>query len=255
MANEFDTIAECAKLLAHPARITIIDYLTKKNHCVSVSELTTLLPLSRSTVQQHVTALREGGLIKSVADGAHISYCLHNKNFQQKSATLNSFLMQTMSESKDNCANTLPIEASQRILFLCTGNSCRSQMAEAFMRFYGEELSLEVCSAGTTPAKEIHPLAVEVMKEKGVSLEGQQPKSSKEFIGNRKIDLVIFVCSEAEKDCPYIFPFARRRIAIPFDDPAAFEGSTEKKIHEFRRIRDEIETTIKRLLEEFPKEQ
>lgn len=251
--NSIETVAECAKLLGHAARITIVNHLIETDRCVSASELTTLLPLSRSTVQQHITALREGGLIKSVAQGAHVSYCIDKASFLQKTTALQSFLNRSISGAENNSSCDVTIDTEQRILFLCTGNSCRSQMAEAFMKFHGFGLSLDVHSAGTKPANEIHPLAIEVMEEKGISLEGQHPKSSKEFIGNQKIDLVIFVCSEAEKDCPYIFPFARRRIAIPFDDPAAFEGTHEEKLDAFRRVRDEIENTIKLLLEEFPR--
>lgn len=253
--QEYRNIAQCAKLLGHPARVQIVQMLVQQQHCISTAEITGKLPLSRSTIMQHLTALREGGLIQSVAEGAQVSYCINTSKFRNMASGLLSFLTESLHSAKHNPADAVPVREKQSILFLCTGNSCRSQMAEAFLKKYGSNLNLVVHSAGTTPAKEIHPLAIEVMQEKGITLEGQYPKSSKEFIGNRRIDLVIFVCSDAEKDCPYIFPFARRRVALPFDDPAQARGSKEKQIHEFRRIRDEIEETIQRLIEEFPEEQ
>ena len=137
-----------------------------------------------------------------------------------------------------------------RILFLCTGNSARSQMAEAFMRKYGGD-KFEVFSAGLEP-KEIHPLAIQVMKEIGVSLDGQYSKPLTLYMGKVHFSYLITVCDNAEKQCP-IFPGMGTRLHWSFEDPAAFQGTQEEKLIKFRSIRDGIEVKVKEWLSEFNK--
>jgi arsenate reductase (thioredoxin) len=137
-----------------------------------------------------------------------------------------------------------------RILFLCTGNSARSQMAEAFMRKYGGD-QFEVFSAGLKP-KDIHPLVIQVMKEKGVSLIGQSSKPLTLYMGKLHFSYLITVCDNAEKECP-IFPGMGTRLHWPFEDPAAFQGTSEEKITKFRSIRDGIEVKVKEWLSELEK--
>lgn len=132
------------------------------------------------------------------------------------------------------------------VLFLCTGNSARSQIAEAWLRQYaGDEF--EILSAGTEP-KGINPLTIEVMQEAGLSLEGHRSKSLGEFLGKITVTHAIVVCSEADKECPRVWPFALQRHFWPFDDPAAALGSHEEKLAAFRRVRDQIEARIKEWL-------
>ena len=135
------------------------------------------------------------------------------------------------------------------VLFLCTGNSCRSQMAEGFLRKYGSEQFTAV-SAGTDPAESVHPLAVEVMAEKGIDICGQEPKNVDEFLGRLPVKHLIVVCDGANEKCPRFFPGIFNRMFWPFDDPAAFEGSQDAKREKFRAIRDEIEARIKLWLKE-----
>jgi arsenate reductase len=135
-----------------------------------------------------------------------------------------------------------------RILFLCTGNSARSQMAEAFLRKYGGD-QFEVFSAGLEP-KEIHPLAIQVMKEIGVSLDGQYSKPLTLYMGKVHFSYLITVCDNAEKACP-IFPGMGTRLHWPFEDPAAFQGTPQEKIEKFRSIRDQIEVKVKEWVSEF----
>ena len=134
-----------------------------------------------------------------------------------------------------------------RVLFLCTGNSARSQMAEAFLRKYAGD-RFEVHSAGLEP-KGIHPLTVQVMEEAGISLEGQRSKSLQEYFMKVQIGYLITVCSQAEEKCP-ILPGVSTRIHWPFEDPAAFEGTVEEKLAKFREVRGEIEGEILEWLEE-----
>jgi arsenate reductase len=129
-----------------------------------------------------------------------------------------------------------------RILFLCTGNSARSQMAEAFMRKYGGD-QFEVYSAGLEP-KKIHPLVIQIMKEIGVSLNGQYAKPLTLYMGKVHFSYLITVCDNAEKACP-IFPGMGTRLHWPFEDPAAFQGTPQEILEKFRSIRDQIEVKVK----------
>jgi arsenate reductase len=137
-------------------------------------------------------------------------------------------------------------EAGERetVLFLCTGNSCRSQMAEAFIRQMAGE-RFEVLSAGLEPAPEIHPLAVKIMAEKGLDLSGQHPKSVGEYLGRRTARVVVTVCDRAAQRCPTMWPGALVRLHWPFEDPAAFEGDEAAKLAKFREVRDQIERRIR----------
>jgi arsenate reductase len=123
------------------------------------------------------------------------------------------------------------------ILVLCTGNSARSQMAEAFLRRYKSD-QFNVASAGTQPKSQVHPLAVSVMNEMGIDISGQRPKDIKEFLGKERVRHVLMVCDRANQSCPRIWPGAFYRTYMPFDDPAAAVGSEAERLEVFRRVRD-----------------
>ena len=124
-----------------------------------------------------------------------------------------------------------------RILILCTGNSCRSQMAQAFMSSFDN--TLKVFSAGTEPAEKINEMAVKVMNEVGVDISKAKPKSVKTYL-NKEWDYVITVCGGANENCPNFVGKVNHRLHFGFDDPAAVTGDKEFIIDEFRRIRNEI---------------
>ena len=134
-----------------------------------------------------------------------------------------------------------------KVLFLCTGNSARSQMAEAFLRKYAGE-RFEVFSAGLEPTG-LHPLAKRVMEEIGIDMSGHQSKDLKQFLGTTHFGYLITVCARAEATCP-IFPGASIRLHWPFDDPADFEGTEEEKSNKFRDIRDGIGERVKSWIKE-----
>lgn len=125
-----------------------------------------------------------------------------------------------------------------KILILCTGNSCRSQMAEGFLKKFAP--NWKVISAGTKPEKEVNPYAIYVMKEKGIDISENQTKSVNKFL-NDEFDYVITVCSDAEKECPVFYGKVKNRLHIGFDDPAKIQENEEQILSEFRRVRDEIE--------------
>lgn len=128
-----------------------------------------------------------------------------------------------------------------RVLILCTGNSCRSQMSEGWLRHFADG-KIEVFSAGTRPSF-VHPIAIQVMKEAGVDLSTHRSKSVNEFVG-AEFDYVLTVCDNAREECPYL-PGAHVKIHKPFDDPSFFEGNEHERLNEFRRVRDIIRDEMK----------
>lgn len=137
---------------------------------------------------------------------------------------------------------------AKKVLFLCTGNSARSQMAEAFLRKLGGE-KYEAFSAGMEP-KGLHPMTVQVMKEIGIDVSGQQSKGIKDIMGRNTYDDAIVVCRKAEDDCPKLSADARRIHRWIFEDPVRAEGTNEEKLAKFREVRDQIEARIKLWLAE-----
>lgn len=134
-----------------------------------------------------------------------------------------------------------------KVLFLCTGNSARSQMAEAFLRkFAGDRF--DAYSAGLEPS-EINPYTFQVMQEIGVSLDGQRSKSVREYLGKEHFGYLITVCDHAEKNCPTTFLGVGQRLHWSFEDPAAFDGTPEARLQKFREVRDLIEKRIRNWLE------
>jgi arsenate reductase len=138
------------------------------------------------------------------------------------------------------------MERQKSVLFLCTGNSARSQMSEAWLRHYGAE-RLEVHSAGLDPSV-VNPFTIQVMEEKGIDMSAHRSKSVRDYLGKKHFTYVITVCSNAEDRCPTAFLGELHRLHWPFDDPAAVQGSDEEKLAKFRKVRDEIEEKIKRWL-------
>lgn len=128
--------------------------------------------------------------------------------------------------------------AKKSILILCTGNSCRSQMAEAILSNSLKGKNYEVMSAGGDPVGYVHPLAIEVMAEAGMPLDEARSKNLSEYL-NQEISTVITVCGKVDQQCPS-FPGQINRYHWSFDDPAKFEGSEDSIKKEFRRVRDEI---------------
>ncbi len=123
------------------------------------------------------------------------------------------------------------------VLILCTGNSCRSHMAEGVLRAVAGDV-VDVQSAGSKPAGYVHPLAIAVMREIGIDLAGHTSKHMRDFLG-REVRTVITVCGHADQSCP-IYPGQVNRHHWRFDDPAHATGTEEQVLAEFRRVRDEI---------------
>ena len=127
-----------------------------------------------------------------------------------------------------------------RILVLCTGNSCRSQMAEGFFRHYGKG-RIDAYSAGLAP-KRVHPMAIAVMHEVGIDISTNTSKHLSEYL-DQQFDYVITVCDNAASNCP-VFPGAGTKLHWPYDDPDKATGSEDQVMGEFRRVRDAIRLRI-----------
>ena len=136
-----------------------------------------------------------------------------------------------------------------RVLFLCTGNSARSQMAEAFLRAYAGD-HFEVHSAGIEPKGYILPEVQGVMRERGLDMDGQTSNSVSKYLGKIHFSHTITVCADAEENCPAIFLNMGKHEHWPFDDPAKFQGSEAEKIKFTRHVRDQIEQRILQWLQE-----
>ena len=129
-----------------------------------------------------------------------------------------------------------------KILILCTGNTCRSQMAEGFLKSFDSEL--EVYSAGVKPESRVNPNAIKVMNELGIDISGGKPQDVNEFIKD-SFDYVITVCDNAKETCPVFLGDVKEQLHIGFEDPADAAGTDEEILSVFRKIRDEIKVDRK----------
>ena len=136
-----------------------------------------------------------------------------------------------------------------KVIFLCTGNSARSQMAEGLLRTMAGE-HFEVFSAGTNPKGSILPEVKQVMSEVGIDISNQWSKSVTEYLGKVNFGYVVTVCADAEENCPAVFLSMGTHEHFPFDDPAKFTGDDEARIESTRRVRDQIEERLRLWLKE-----
>lgn len=128
------------------------------------------------------------------------------------------------------------------VLFLCTGNSARSQMAEAILRAKAGE-RFEAASSGLDP-KGVNPLTLRVLSEAGIDASGLYSKSSGDFLGKVAVRYAVIVCEKANQHCPRIYPFAAQTLYWPFEDPAAAEGTEDERLEKFREVRDLVAARI-----------
>jgi arsenate reductase len=141
------------------------------------------------------------------------------------------------------------VQQKPQVLFLCTHNTARSQMAEALVKKYAGD-RFEVYSAGFEPT-DLNPFTRKVLEEVGLDLSSQYSKSVKEYLGKINFAYVIIVCDRAEETCPTAFPsISQQRLFWPFEDPVAFKGTEKEKLAKFREIRDQIDARIRQWLSE-----
>jgi protein-tyrosine-phosphatase len=233
------------RLAGHPLRWRLLTELARSDR--RVGELCELADLRQSLVSYHLRQLRDGGLVsarRSLADGRDTYYLLELARCAEllvgAGASLHPGLASTVGSHFGRDRGL----ARARVLFLCTGNSARSQMAEAL----AERLSaggVRAASAGSHP-KPLHPNAVRVMRERGIDLAGRRSKHLGEFTG-RSFDYVISLCDRVREVCPE-FPGTPQAIHWSIRDPAREPGTDDETLPAFERTAAELETRIGFLL-------
>ncbi len=247
-----------SKALGDESRLRILMCLEGTTLCLC--QLTEILGLASSTVSQHVGVLIEAGLLESRQQGRWHYYRWPNSPGSACIADALAWLRMRTQDDRQFKADAAkravvmrnsdipcPEEAKARVLFLCTGNSCRSQMAEAMLREYAGG-RFEVYSAGLQP-KPIHKMVYTVMNELGIDVRHQEPTSIMEFLGKFHFGYLITVCPHAEVKCP-VFPGIGVRLYWPTKDPANAVGSQESRLGAFRKARDELRGRILGWLDE-----
>ncbi len=244
---EADTPPGFLRLTGHPVRWQLLSELSRSDR--QVRELTALVGQRQSLTSYHLAQLREGGLVtmrRSSADRRDTYYSLDLAACRdlliEAGAALHPGLRLAPPASTDAADDTgrRPAHPPVRVLFLCTGNSARSQMAEAFLEHLGGAL-VDAASAGSHP-KPLHPDAVRVMRERGIDIGGRRSKHLGEFAEDR-FDHVISLCDRVREVCPD-FPGAPRTAHWSIPDPAADEHGYPA----FVRTADELRTRIQFLL-------
>lgn len=241
-------VVDIAKALGDESRMRILLCLKDSNLCLC--HVVEILGLSSATVSKHMSQLESAGLVVSRPEGKwkyfrwagaeasvcvaqalewvsrHAGACAVRRDDEARRAVV-------LSRSQAPC----PVEARHRVLFLCTGNSCRSQMAEGLLRALAGD-RFEVYSAGLDP-QPVAELAIRVMREIGIDISGQHPKSVLDFMGKVHVGTLITVCGQAESLCP-VFPGVSMRLHWPVPDPAATRGGEAVRHEAFRAARDDL---------------
>lgn len=238
------------KLLAHELRWRLVEALARSDR--RVQELVALVGEPHNLVSYHLRRLRDQSLVaerRSAADGRDVYYSLDLDRLKGLYFAAGESLHPGISD-RPHVASESASEAATgdgrraRVLFLCTHNSARSQMAEGILRHLGGD-KVEVHSAGTVVTR-VHPLAIAAMAEKGVDISAQSSKHLDEFV-EQEFDYVVTVCDNAREACP-IFPGAPEQIHWSIPDPSAVEGDEATRLRAFHIASDDLMTRIRYLL-------
>jgi protein-tyrosine-phosphatase len=232
------------RLAGHPLRWRLLSELARSDR--RVGELCELADQRQSLVSYHLRQLRGGGLVsarRSLADGRDTYYVLDLVRCGELLATAGASLHPGLASTTGSHGGRGVARA--RVLFLCTGNSARSQMAEALAEHLSEG-AVRAASAGSHP-KPLHPNAVRVMRERGIDLAGRRSKHLSEFT-DRRFDYVISLCDRVREVCPE-FPGTPQAIHWSVRDPAREPGTDEQTLPAFERTATELESRIGFLLE------
>ncbi len=241
-----DSVPDFLKLLAHDLRWKIVTLLARGDY--NGQDFMRLLGLPQNLVSYHLRKLHEQHLVRehrSTADERQVYYSLDLDTVRS--------LYQSAGEALHPALGILeapppvevqPDQTPKRVLFLCTENSARSQMAEALLRHLSNG-QVEVYSAGSQPTH-VHPLALQVLQERGISTEGLRSKSLNEFIG-QSFDVIVTVCDRVRESCP-AFPGDPDCIHWSFADPAAVEESLGERHRAFEQTSLQLTTRLRYLL-------
>ena len=234
------------KLLAHELRWRLVEALARSDH--RVRELVALVGEPQNLVSYHLRRLRDQALVserRSAASGRDVYYSLDLDRLKGMYFSTAESLHPGISDRPQVGSEEAPgLGRRARVLFLCTHNSARSQMAEGILRHLGGDKA-EAHSAGTVVTR-VHPLAIAAMAEKEIDIGGQKSKHLDEFLG-QEIDYIVTVCDNAREACP-VFPGAPEQIHWSIPDPSAVAGDEAARLRAFRVVSDELMTRIRYLL-------
>jgi ArsR family transcriptional regulator, arsenate/arsenite/antimonite-responsive transcriptional repressor / arsenate reductase (thioredoxin) len=238
---------EVIKLAGHPIRWSMLTRLARSDY--RVQELMAFLQLPQNLASYHLRQLRAGHLVterKSSADERSVYYSLDVEHFRvlylQAGEQLHPALTGTPSEKGTKEQPGKAPQTPLHVLFLCTANSARSQMAEALLRQLSHG-SIEAQSAGSQPAERVHPLAIQVMERAGIDMRLARPKHFDEF-RDQHFDAIITVCDRVREVCP-VFPDDPEHIHWSLPDPAHVEGSDEAQYDAFEQTRRALVTRLR----------
>ena len=242
-----ESVPDFLKLLAHDLRWKMLTLLARGDY--NGQDFIRLLGLPQNLISYHLRKLLEQHLVRehrSTADERSIYYSLDldtvRSFYQSAGEALHPAL--GILEALPQPVEVQPDQVPKRVLFLCTENSARSQMAEALLRHLSHG-QVEVYSAGSH-ATHVHPLALQVLQERRISTEGLRSKSLDEFVG-QSFDVIVTVCDRVRESCP-TFPGDPDRIHWSFADPAAVEGSLEERHRAFEQTSLQLTTRLRYLL-------
>jgi thioredoxin type arsenate reductase len=238
------TAIEFLDLLGNKNRWKLVSALAKSDF--SVSELQKKVRVSQNLVSYHLGQLKKLKLVnesRSIADGREVYYSLNLELIRKLFFALGDSLHPALNPENEGRA-WAGSKPKVRVLFVCTHNSARSQMAEGLLRFKAGE-RVDVFSAGTE-ATHVNPLAIDAMKRLGVDISSQESKNLDGFLG-KKFDYVITVCDRAKESCP-IFPGAPEQIHWSFPDPSEVKGSQEDRAKAFDETAQQLSQRINFLL-------
>lgn len=241
---------EVLKLAGHPIRWSVLTRLVRSDY--RVQELVTFLQLPQNLVSYHLRQLRDGNLVterKSSADERSVYYSLDLERFRvlyvqagsQLHPALTNGLIDPGTENQPDNTPHPPL----RVLFLCTENSARSQMAEALLRHLSHA-TIEAYSAGNQPTEHVHPFAVQAMEHISIDMSQARPKHFDTFLGQH-FDSIVTVCDRVREVCP-VFPDDPERIHWSFPDPALVEGPEETRYYAFEQTSLQLTTRIRLLI-------
>ncbi len=264
----YPELAELLKTLADPHRLEVLNLIIEGTHTSRALVAATGLPTN--LLSHHLKALREAGLVQASRDphDQRWQYFVPNiARLTEVQFLLSHFLHPARIQPRQGGTGPggqpapyapprhIQLEKEFRmtsnktkVIFLCTGNSARSQMAEALLRQHAGD-DFEVYSAGTEP-KGMNPYTVQVMEELGVDMSSHHSKSVREFLGHMNFGYVITVCDDAEENCPAVFLSQGQHLHWSFEDPAKATGSDEDIRAKFRDVRGQIDGRIRAWLAE-----
>ncbi len=234
------------KLVAHEIRWAVIRELARSDY--RVQELVERLQLPQNLVSYHLRKLREGHLVterRSSADEREVYYHLDLEQFQERYLAAGSLIHPTVTTLKENSPFLEMPSSTLRVLFLCTQNSARSQMAEALLRHLSHG-KVEAYSAGSQPAEQVHPLARRVMKQMGIDMSQAIPKHFQVFEG-QAFDAIVTVCDRAVESCPP-WPDDPELVHWSFPDPASVQETEAEQLRAFEQTSQQLATRIRLLL-------